>query len=242
MSMNEQRVEDASEPSDQWGVPAARIPLRLREPVYGFHDRIKPVKSAAATAEFTEMLCQIDPRMDRSIPSCYLLHPYIFALLDALRAEYVFCYLPVRTKVGWQPPPCSYAQFKFWQDEDNAYNLIKEWCSNAGIDPLKPCDPAHHREDRAQYTQATSKRRAFTMEYGLTPTQYYPWQLSDVAAADQIEQQGEFDDFYAPDNAGPCTAGSEGPETSTGGNESDDAAISAEASGESPARFDKLAF
>lgn len=153
------------------------------EPPYDFHRRDKNEHTAQATALFTEMLCQIDPVMDAQLPVCYLYHAYLFALLDALRYQYMGAYIPVPTEKGLQlPMPTASAQF--WKDEHNAVTLIKEFCERQGIDPNAP---TCQHEQPATYSAKTEQRRDIYRKLGFRDAPYYPYATSTMAQADTFQ-------------------------------------------------------
>jgi hypothetical protein len=168
-----------------WDLPAADhdIGEQLGMSPYAVHAHARQPATAGADADFTEMLCQIDHRMDRALPECWILHPYLFALLDALRCQYAACYLPFMTKNGLHPPIPSAEQLRFWQDEDRTLSMIREYCKSQGVgDGEHECGIGH--DEPSALSAATMRRRAFSAEHGIEPAGMYPWGASREAADD----------------------------------------------------------
>lgn len=173
--------------------PAGRMDLDLDQDPYPFHRRRRDPIAASATVEFTEMLCQIDRRFDALLPQDWPLEGYLFALMDALRAEYVSAYTRhhetrATTKgtflLSVAPNP-SRAQVIFWQDEDSTYRLISAYLDSA---PARQDGPA-------DYTRQAVERRRRASELGLVPAEYYPFPPSRQSQddADPLDDQPEDD-------------------------------------------------
>lgn len=76
-----------TDPARMWTLAASDRNSVGNGPQWRFHRRVKQPETVAATADFTEMLCQIDARMDRTLPACWMRHAYLFAILDARNRE-----------------------------------------------------------------------------------------------------------------------------------------------------------
>lgn len=186
--------------------PAGRMDLDLDQNPYPFHRRRRDPIAASATVEFTEMLCQIDRRFDALLPQDWPLEGYLFALMDALRAEYVSAYTrhhETRTTtkgtflLSVAPNP-SRAQVIFWQDEDSTYRLISAYLDSA---PARQDGPA-------DYTRQAVERRRRASALGLVPAEYYPFPPSRQSQddADPLDDQPEDDGAglqgFAPGSGG----------------------------------------
>lgn len=188
---------DAGDDGRPWlAQPAAAMDLDLDHRPYPFDQRRRDPIAAAATVEFSEMLCQLDRRFDALLPEDWPLDGYVFALMDALRAEYASAYTVHRevrsTPKGNIPltvaPNVSRAQIIFWQDEDSAYRMVRDYLDSAPARDAPPVD----------YTRHTAARRGREDALGLRPAEYYPYppSASSQADTDPLDDQPEDEDTY----------------------------------------------
>lgn len=175
--------EDAVNPPDEhrmWHFENTAADLDVSDQPWPFHERTRHPKLATEVAEFAEMLCQIDPRMDKALPSCWMRHAYLFALMDALRTDYASAYARQMVHSGndryGRVPDPSYMQFKFWQDERDALSMVDRFVHEQSIGQEGADD-----HEPAELSEHTERRRRDERELGLEPTEVYPFWVNDQA-------------------------------------------------------------
>ncbi|MCI1218495.1 hypothetical protein [Bifidobacterium crudilactis] len=175
----------------QWEQPAARADLDLDQPPYLLYRRRHSIRSLQATVDFTELLCQVDQRLDRLLPACWPYHAYLVSVLDALRCDYWSLYGPATDRKGVQHPPSpSERQYRFWQDEDNAIQMMSAYQQSEG-----DCD--HPAGNPARYSAPTLARRHVEAVTGLQATEYYPFAPTDISDDDRIKWAKDTDNINA---------------------------------------------
>ena len=177
----------------RWEQPAARDDLELDAPPASPHKRRRSMRSMQATVHFTEMLCQIDRRLDRILPACWCYHGYLFMVLDALRCSYYAAYGSARDSHGvLHPATHSEHQYRFWQDEDAAIHLMSAYQQAQG-----ECD--HDTGNPAGYSAATTDRRRVEAIMGMPATECYPFAPNDIADHNPLERQKTIKPDDGPD-------------------------------------------
>jgi hypothetical protein len=182
-------------------LPAAQHNLHLDRPPYRFHRRQRDNLTAVATIEFTEMLCQLDSRYDETLPPCWFKHGYLFALMDALRVQYVSAYgvhtRKVMSKAGISQIPdfplLSSWQADFWAKENLLLDFIRQYLENHPAGSYEDS----HSQPATLSPQALERRQAEALA-GLAPVEYYPFDKSLIAYDDpiKIEEDRDNNDTY----------------------------------------------
>lgn len=153
-------------------MPNAEKDLYLGYIPFQFHNKKRDTSTLTSTAEFVEMLCTIDERLGKVLPPQWMEYPYMFALMDALRCNYICAYAVVRTgqKVKSYPVP-NEQQVRFWMNEDRVYGMISAYVHFLGISSTEVTDEIH--KDEVPYS--TQQRREQESNVGIHATTYYSW-------------------------------------------------------------------
>lgn len=158
-----------------WAAAQAADNVDLDAPPWRFDQRRRHVRTAEQVAGFAEMLCQIDDRMDEALPACWMRHGFLFALIDALRSEYVYAYMEA-PKSNPKGPRHSYMQTRFWLDESSVMETIKSYASSKSLG-----NPDIDKHEPGKYSQETAKRRESEKELGIDAVECFPWDKNDLA-------------------------------------------------------------
>lgn len=173
---------------NSWELPASDRDMDPFSRPWPFHMARQSVELATTVADFVEMLCQLDSRLDSALPAGWMSVGYLFALMDALRCEYAFAYCDTRDKKGNPiPRPPSRDQFQFWLDENVAVDMVKNYCSQNGI------TREYDGERAASFSAATTRRRRAEASNGIEAVDCYPFGDSVMAresTADMPEDAG----------------------------------------------------
>lgn len=216
-------------------MPNAAADLELDGDPWRFDLSRRTTRAATQVAEFTEMLCVVDPRFDKALPANWMRLPYIFALMDALRCDYVASFIETKHlgskgKTVRVPATPGEQQIRFWMNEDRTHTMIREYIRGQGVD----ADP-DKGERIDQVTPGTRDRREQERRAGVEPVEYYPFlntrpPAPDPPAVDPEPDGGFGDDQVAgqaiPGPAGPGMDGFVDPVTGVIGSGSDTAGYS----------------
>lgn len=167
--------QDPQGPERMWKAAQSAEDLDMSALPWRFDQRQRHVRTAEQVAGFAEMLCQIDQRMDAALPACWMRHGYLFALMDALRSEYVFAYLETPHK-NPKSPRHSYMQTRFWMDENSILQMVKDYASARSLG-----NPDADKHESGQYSKKTSDRRENEKSLGIDAAEYFPWDANDLA-------------------------------------------------------------
>lgn len=156
-------------------MPNAAANLDLDGEPWRFDLRRRGTRPATRVAEFTEMMCTVDPRFDQALPANWMRLSYVFALMDALRCNYVAAFIETRhigTKGSPVPVPAvpGEQQIRFWMNEDRTLSMIREYIRSQGVEE----DP-DKGEGIDQVTPKTRDRREEEHRAGVAPVEYYPY-------------------------------------------------------------------
>ncbi|MBH9981093.1 MULTISPECIES: hypothetical protein [Bifidobacterium] len=168
------------DPGRMWKAAQSAEDLDMSAPPWRFDQRQRHVRTAGQVAGFAEMLCQIDERMDGALPACWMRHGYLFALMDALRSEYVYAYLEAPNKSP-KDPRHSYMQTRFWMDENSILQMVKDYATARALG-----NPDTDKHESSQYSEKTRSRRESEKSLGIDVAECFPWDengLADLAEA-----------------------------------------------------------
>lgn len=168
-------AQDPQGPERMWKAAQSAEDLDMSALPWRFDQRQRHVRTAEQVAGFAEMLCQIDQRMDAALPACWMRHGYLFALMDALRSEYVFAYLETPHKSP-KSPSHSYMQTRFWMDENSILAMVKDYATARSLGNK---DTDKHESGR--YSEETRIRRENEKSLGIDATECFPWDANGLA-------------------------------------------------------------
>lgn len=168
-------ARDPQGPGRMWKAAQSAEDLDMSALPWRFDQRRRHVRTAEQVAGFAEMLCQIDQRMDAALPACWMRHGYLFALMDALRSEYVFAYLetPRRSPEG---PSHSYMQTRFWMDENSILVMVKDYATARSLG-----NPDTDKHESGRYSEDTRIRRETEKSLGIDAAECFPWDANGLA-------------------------------------------------------------
>lgn len=125
--------------------------------------------------EFADWLCAVNPLFDRDLPGCWIRHPWIVLLIDALYDEYVMAY----RYDGATIRPSS-----FLASCEDAFNRIGMWAKNSGLlEPNHGC-----RMVDTSISPQRANRRALTRMEGWAPAYAYAWPYGETAAEHMMDR------------------------------------------------------
>lgn len=168
-------ARDPQGPGRMWKAAQSAEDLDMSALPWRFDQRRRHVRTAEQVAGFAEMLCQIDQRMDAALPACWMRHGYLFALMDALRSEYVFAYLETPRKSP-KSPSHSYMQTRFWMDENSILVMVKDYATARSLG-----NPDADRHESGRYSEETRSRRENEKSLGIDATECFPWDENGLA-------------------------------------------------------------
>lgn len=103
------------------------------------------------TVNFTDWICSVNEELDNTLPSCWIHHPWLVMVMDAVRMRYVAAYSTNELKHS--------GPWYFVQQIPATVELIRSWVQATGKSDghecsLPPTDPSQKRLARHRFEES----------------------------------------------------------------------------------------